>query len=46
MTEGVNTTPAQPNPYRQELIDSILSLHNHPRGRQVLMVFKTDRLVA
>jgi hypothetical protein len=32
-------------PYRKDLIASILSLHEDPRGRQLLMVFKTERIV-
>lgn len=46
MIESVIAVPTEPFPYRQELIDSILSLHEDPRGRQLLMVFKTDRVVA
>jgi len=45
MIESVITVPADPRPYQKELIDSMLSLHENPRGRQLLMVFKTDRLV-
>ena len=46
MVESVIATPVDPHPYRKELIDSILSLHEDPGGRQILMVFKTERLVA
>jgi ABC-type phosphate/phosphonate transport system substrate-binding protein len=45
MVEGVIAVPAEPHPYQKELVDSMLSLHEDPRGRQLLMVFKTDRLV-
>jgi ABC-type phosphate/phosphonate transport system substrate-binding protein len=45
MLEGVIGVPADPHPYQKELIDSMLSLDRDPRGRQLLMVFKTDRLV-
>jgi ABC-type phosphate/phosphonate transport system substrate-binding protein len=45
MIESVIAVPAEPHPYQKELIDSMLSLHEDPRGRQLLMVFKTDRLV-
>jgi phosphonate transport system substrate-binding protein len=45
MIESVIATPAEPHPYQKELIDAILSLHENPRGRQLLMVFKTDRIV-
>ncbi|MCX6621235.1 MAG: PhnD/SsuA/transferrin family substrate-binding protein, partial [Acidobacteria bacterium] len=45
MIEGVICVSTEPNPLRQELIDAMLSLHKDPRGHQVLMVFKTDRLV-
>jgi phosphonate transport system substrate-binding protein len=45
MIESVIAVPADPHPYQKELIDSMLSLHEDPRGRQLLMVFRTDRLV-
>ncbi|MGO9896412.1 MAG: phosphate/phosphite/phosphonate ABC transporter substrate-binding protein [Bryobacteraceae bacterium] len=45
MIESVIAVPAEPHPYQKELIDSMLSLHEDPRGRQLLMVFKTNRLV-
>jgi ABC-type phosphate/phosphonate transport system substrate-binding protein len=45
LVESVIALPAEPNPYQKELIDSMLSLHQDPRGRQLLMVFKTDHLV-
>jgi hypothetical protein len=37
--------PVEPIPYRKELIDSMLALHENPRGRQLLVVFKTGRIV-
>jgi ABC-type phosphate/phosphonate transport system substrate-binding protein len=45
MIESVIGVPAEPHPYQKELIDGMLSLHEDPRGRQLLMVFKTERLV-
>jgi phosphonate transport system substrate-binding protein len=45
MIEGVIAVPADPHPYQKELIESMLSLHTDPRGRQVLMVFKTECIV-
>ena len=45
MLESVISTPLETQPYHKELIDAMLSLHESPRGRQMLMVFKTDRLV-
>ena len=45
MIESVIAMPAEPHPYQKELIDAMLSLHEDPRGRQLLMVFKTDRMV-
>jgi ABC-type phosphate/phosphonate transport system substrate-binding protein len=45
LIESVIATPAAPFPYQKELIDAILSLHENSRGRQLLMVLKTDRLV-
>jgi phosphonate transport system substrate-binding protein len=43
--ESVIAMPAEPIPYQKELIDAMLSLHEEPRGRQLLTIFKTDRLV-
>jgi ABC-type phosphate/phosphonate transport system substrate-binding protein len=45
MIEGVIATPIKPYPYHEELMETLLSLNKDTRGRQVLMVFKTDRLV-
>jgi phosphonate transport system substrate-binding protein len=45
MIESVIATPVEPHPFQKELIDAMLALHMDPRGRQLLMVFKTDRLV-
>ena len=38
-------TPVERAFYHKELIDGLLSLHEDPRGRQMLTVFRTDRLV-
>jgi phosphonate transport system substrate-binding protein len=45
MIESVIATPADEGPFQKDLIDSILSLHEDSRGRQLLMVFKTERIV-
>jgi phosphonate transport system substrate-binding protein len=45
LIESVVAVPAEPHPLQKELIEAMLSLHADPRGRQLLMVFKTDRLV-
>jgi phosphonate transport system substrate-binding protein len=45
MIEGLIAMPAEPYPYQKELMDAMLSLHEDPRGRQLLTVFKTDRLL-
>ena len=45
MIESIITTPVEPHPLQKEVIDAMLSLHEDPRGRQLLMVFKTDRIV-
>ncbi|MGJ5819686.1 phosphate/phosphite/phosphonate ABC transporter substrate-binding protein [Paludibaculum fermentans] len=45
LVESVIATPVEPHPYRAELVDAILSLHEDVRHRQLLMVFKTDRIV-
>jgi hypothetical protein len=43
--ESVIAMSASPAPYQNALTDALLKLHEDPRGRQLLMVFKTDRLV-
>ena len=45
MIESVIAVPAEPLPFQKETIDGMLSLHEDPGGRQLLLVFKTDRLV-
>jgi len=45
LIDGVIAVPAEARPYQQELINGILSLHHDLRGRQLLMVFKTDQIV-
>jgi phosphonate transport system substrate-binding protein len=45
MVEGVLATPVEPTPGRKELIDAILGLNLDPRGRQVLQLFRTERVV-
>jgi hypothetical protein len=45
MIGSVIATPVEPIPYQNELLDTILALHEDARGRQLLMVFKTDRVV-
>jgi len=45
MVESVIAMPTEPHPYQKELMDAMLSLHEDPHGHQMLMVFKTDRLV-
>jgi phosphonate transport system substrate-binding protein len=45
MIGSVIATPIEPSPYQNDLLDTILSLHEDARGRQLLMVFKTDRVV-
>lgn len=41
----IATTPADQHPYHTELMEAILKLHESVRGRQLLMVFNTGRLV-
>lgn len=43
--ETVIALPADPIPFQKDLLDTMLSLHESARGRQVLMVFKTQRLL-
>jgi ABC-type phosphate/phosphonate transport system substrate-binding protein len=45
LIEGLVAIPAETRPYRQELIDGMLGLNQDARGRQLLMVFDTERLV-
>jgi phosphonate transport system substrate-binding protein len=45
MIESVIAMPAEPVPFQKVMMDAMLSLHENPRGRQLLLVFKTDRLV-
>jgi len=45
LVESVIGVPSAARPYPKELIESMLSLYEDPRGRQLLMIFKTDRLV-
>jgi ABC-type phosphate/phosphonate transport system substrate-binding protein len=45
MIESIVAVPSEPKPYKEALIESMLSLHEDPRGRQLLMVFKTERMV-
>lgn len=45
IVEGLLAVPTEPHPYQKEMIEAMLSLPDDPRGRQVLMVFKTSRLV-
>jgi ABC-type phosphate/phosphonate transport system substrate-binding protein len=45
MTETVIATPLQPQQYQKEWMEALMSLHEDPRGRQMLMVFKTERVI-
>jgi hypothetical protein len=45
MIESVIALPVEPHPYQKEMVENMLSLHQDPRGRQLLMVFKTERMV-
>ena len=45
LIESVIAVPAEPRPYQAELIDGMLGLTRSAGGRQLLVVFKTDRLV-
>ncbi|MBN9658487.1 MAG: PhnD/SsuA/transferrin family substrate-binding protein [Acidobacteria bacterium] len=45
LVESVIATPLEPHPYQAELVDAILSLHEDVRHRQLLMVFKTERIL-
>jgi phosphonate transport system substrate-binding protein len=45
MVEGLVGVPSEARPGQKELMEGMLGLNRDPRGRQMLMVFKTDRLV-
>jgi len=45
MIEGLVAVPAEPRPGQKELTEEMLNLNRDQRGRQLLTVFKTDRLV-
>jgi len=45
MIESIIAVPVEPHPQQTELVDGMLTLHQDPRGRQLLMVFKTERIV-
>ena len=45
LVESVITAPRTTAPFHKDLVDAMLSLHDDPRGRQLLMVFKTGRVV-
>lgn len=45
MIESLIAVPAEPLPFEKELIDAMLTLQEDPHGRQLLMIFKSDRLV-
>ena len=45
LIDSVIATPVAHHPHLQELLDAILALHDSPRGRQILLTFKTGRIV-
>ena len=45
LIENVIAMPVESHPYQKELLEAMLTLNKDPRGRQLLMVFKTDRFV-
>jgi len=45
LVEMVIAIPVIQHPYQQELLQAALELHQSARGKQILMVFKTSRLV-
>jgi ABC-type phosphate/phosphonate transport system substrate-binding protein len=45
MVGSVIATPVEPTPHKDELIGAALALHNDPNGRQLLQLFKTERVV-
>lgn len=44
LVENFIATPLQPHPYQTELMDAILTLHEDVAHRQLLMVFRTQRV--
>jgi ABC-type phosphate/phosphonate transport system substrate-binding protein len=45
MIENIVAVPVGSFPYRKEWREAMLSAQRDPRGRQILMVFKTERVV-
>jgi ABC-type phosphate/phosphonate transport system substrate-binding protein len=45
LIESLIATPVQTHPHRKELLDTIMQLHHSPRGKQLLVVFKAERLL-
>jgi len=45
MIENVIATPVETHPYMKEWTEAMLTAQDNPRGRQILLVFKIDRLV-
>lgn len=45
MIDSVVATPVEPHPHREELLNAIVSLHADVTYRQLLMVFKAERIV-
>jgi len=45
LLDALFAVPSTPHPHQKDLIDGLLALGDNPRGRQLLMVFKTDRIV-
>jgi ABC-type phosphate/phosphonate transport system substrate-binding protein len=43
--ENIIAIPIEPSPYLQQWKEAMLTAQQDPRGRQTLMVFKTDRVV-
>jgi ABC-type phosphate/phosphonate transport system substrate-binding protein len=45
MIEDLVAIPVEPHPYTKEWIEAMLTAQQDPRGRQILLVFKTDKVV-
>ncbi len=43
--DGVSALPRKPNPHRQDIVNSLLTMHTYPAGNQILSVFKSGPMM-
>jgi len=44
--DSVTALPKTPNPYRQKIVDGLLTMHTYAAGSQILSVFKSGPMIA